>query len=348
MSDLEVIQSNLPDTLPELSKFVLVGREKLVSVRAEIRAIQNVGLAKEVLEQKKAEAQEIAELVTLSEMRIGSMLKEIPKASGGDRKSSEIKNDPVDNFDREENAIKPKAQVIQEIGFTPKQVSQFQRMAEHEDIVHEAIAEAKENDDIVSRAAVMQKIKEKEEEKKEPKAEKPPEEKPQPHVAYNSGNNEWYTPKDVIEAARKAMGSIDIDPASSEVANRVVGATEFYTAETNGLDKKLHGNVWMNPPYSADLIGKFVQKIVSERKDYKQAIVLVNNATETEWFNSLISVASAVCFPRSRVKFYMPDGKTGAPLQGQAVIYIGKNKTRFMDVFSVLGWCAVIHGLHAE
>ena len=129
--------------------------------------------------------------------------------------------------------------------------------------------------------------------------------KSKPHVAFNSGNNEWYTPKEIIEAARKAMGSIDIDPASSDVANEVVKAAEYYTAETDGLDKPLHGNVWMNPPYASDLIGKFIQKIVSERNSYKQAIVLVNNATETEWFNSLISVASAVCFPRSRVLMHL-------------------------------------------
>ena len=126
MSDLEVIQSNLPDTLPELSKFVLVGREKLVSVRAEIRAIQNVGLAKEVLEQKKAEAQEIAELVTLSEMRIGSMLKEIPKASGA-------RTDLKPNV-HEDKRLQTKTEKAEELGFSPKQVSQFQRMAEHEDV----------------------------------------------------------------------------------------------------------------------------------------------------------------------------------------------------------------------
>jgi hypothetical protein len=161
-----------------------------------------------------------------------------------------------------------------------------------------------------------------------------------PHVSYNSGNNEWYTPSEFIEAARKAMGGIDTDPASSDIAQEVVKAGTYYTAETNGLDKTWTGNVWMNPPYASDLIGKFIDKLIEERSNYNQAIILVNNATETEWFNKIISIASAVCFPKSRVKFYMPDGKTGAPLQGQAVIYIGENRNDFLSAFSALGWCA--------
>ena len=166
-----------------------------------------------------------------------------------------------------------------------------------------------------------------------------------PHVSFNSGNNEWYTPAELIEAARSAMGSIDLDPASNDIAQKVVKARTYYTAETNGLDKTWTGNVWMNPPYASDLIGKFVDKMVSERKNYEQAVILVNNATETEWFNRLISIADAVCFPKSRVKFYMPDGKTGAPLQGQAVLYIGDNSEKFFEAFRQIGWGATLHKL---
>lgn len=165
-----------------------------------------------------------------------------------------------------------------------------------------------------------------------------------PHVANNSGNNEWYTPAEFIEAAVDVMGCIDLDPASNPIANKVVKADKYYTAEDNGLDKTWSGNVWLNPPYASDLIGKFADKLISERENYTQAIVLVNNATETEWFNKIVSIASAVCFPKSRVKFYMPDGKTGAPLQGQAVLYIGEKPEEFTDVFCKLGWCCnVIH-----
>jgi ParB family chromosome partitioning protein len=110
--------------------------------------------------------------------------------------------------------------------------------------------------------------------------------------------------------------------------------------EDNGLEKPWFGNVWLNPPYASDLIGKFADKLVDELKHIKQAIVLVNNATETEWFYTMVVQATAVCFPRSRVRFVTPDGTTGAPLQGQAILYFGPDVNRFINVFDEKGWCA--------
>lgn len=166
-----------------------------------------------------------------------------------------------------------------------------------------------------------------------------------PHVSFNSGNNEWYTPAEFIEAAVKVMGKIDLDPASSEIANKTVKAEKYYTSEANGLAHKWFGNVWLNPPYSSDLIGKFSDKVLSEYGNCSQIIILVNNATETEWFCKLVSKASAVVFPKSRVKFYMPDGRTGAPLQGQAVLYIGSSPEKFLDCFKKFGWGAFLNGI---
>ena len=162
-----------------------------------------------------------------------------------------------------------------------------------------------------------------------------------PHVSYNSGNNEWYTPSDYIELARAVMGGIDLDPASSDKANEVVQAKTYYTAQDDGLCQDWQGRVWLNPPYSSDLITKFTEKLIAELPRVSQALVLVNNATETEWFSRLVSNAVAVCFPKSRVKFYMPDGTVGAPLQGQAILYFGVETEKFIDVFRAKGWCAL-------
>jgi len=160
------------------------------------------------------------------------------------------------------------------------------------------------------------------------------------HVANNSGNNEWYTPARFIDAAREVMGSIDTDPASSEVANRTVGAQIYFTKDTDGLKNVWFGNVWMNPPYAQPLMGDFAEAVTAkyESGEIKQACILVNNATETQWFQRMLSKASAVCFPKSRIKFIDFDGNaSGAPLQGQAIIYMGENNKGFAEHFSSEG-----------
>jgi ParB family chromosome partitioning protein len=136
------------------------------------------------------------------------------------------------------------------------------------------------------------------------------------------------------------MGTIDLDPASSEIANAVVKAGEYFTAEINGLDADWYGNVWLNPPYASDLIGKFCEKIFQEYTQNKvdAALVLVNNATETQWFALLATAAAAICFPSSRVKFWKPEGGTGQPLQGQAVLYFGPDVEAFIHEFRGIGF----------
>ena len=164
------------------------------------------------------------------------------------------------------------------------------------------------------------------------------------HVSNNSGVEEWYTPSELIEAARAVMGHIDLDPASSFFAQVTVKATKYYTVQDDGLLQDWRGTVWMNPPYTSGLIGKFTEKLAAHvvAGDVIEAIVLVNNATETAWFQSLVSVCSALCFPASRVRFLDPDGKPGAPLQGQAILYAGEYPDKFQDAFKPFGFCVEV------
>lgn len=48
MNGLTFQNNRIPANIEDLSKFALVGREKLTAVRAEIRAIDKLGLAEEV------------------------------------------------------------------------------------------------------------------------------------------------------------------------------------------------------------------------------------------------------------------------------------------------------------
>ena len=155
MRDLTIMQTNLPNTIEDLAKFVLVGREKLTAVRANIRAIDKLQLAEDVREQKKEEAQMLAEALLDAEVKIGDLLKQIPKATKGNQYTGKMVNDSsVDNQ-------KTKKQVVEELGFNQKQAERFETLSSNKEIVEQVKAEARENEDIPTRTRVLQLVKEK-------------------------------------------------------------------------------------------------------------------------------------------------------------------------------------------
>ncbi len=155
MNNMTTVQSKLPNTIEDLKKFILVGREKLTAVRANIRAIDKLQLAEDVREQKKEEAQMLAEALLDAEVRIGDLLKTIPKAKKGNQYTGKMVSDTdVDNQ-------KPKKQVIEELGFNQKQAERFETLSSNKDLVEQVKAEARENEDIPTRSRVLQLVKEK-------------------------------------------------------------------------------------------------------------------------------------------------------------------------------------------
>lgn len=62
------------------------------------------------------------------------------------------------------------------------------------------------------------------------------------------GTSEWYTPPDIVEAAREWLGAIDLDPASCAAAQATVQAATWYDAERDGLAPVWAGCVFLNPP----------------------------------------------------------------------------------------------------
>lgn len=168
---------------------------------------------------------------------------------------------------------------------------------------------------------------------------------PKPNRTQFTGENEWYTPKEHIERARQAMDGIDLDPATSQEAQKVVKAKKFFTVEDDGLKKNWAGRVWLNPPYAQPFIQQFVEKLVSEYGEGRttEAVLLTHNYTDTAWFHIAAGACSAICFTRGRVKFYNANGEVAAPTQGQAFFYFGANVDAFRAAFADVGFIAVVN-----
>jgi len=256
------------------------------------------------------------EIKVRAEIRAGEMLAAMPKHNGG-RPGKNPSND-TSGF-----------ATLEEIGISYDQSSRWQKLAAiPEEQRERTIADAKKSAGEVTTAALLRLTS-------------------RVHVSENSSENEWYTPPDIIERARRAMGGIDCDPASSSIANKNVKADVHYTAESNGLTKQWRGRIWLNPPYAQPLCAHFCEAVTHRflNKEIEQACVLVNNASETQWFARMHTASVAVCFLDGRVKYLDRSGKpANTPLQGQAVLYFGKRLASFSIAFSNAGRVTVLHG----
>lgn len=156
-------------------------------------------------------------------------------------------------------------------------------------------------------------------------------------------SDSWFTPSYYTELARDVMGSIDLDPFSSLTANEVVKANRFFDIKANAFKQEWFsssGTVFMNPPYGRNLIRPsievFIQKL--HKNEISQAVVLVNNATETKWFQLLLENASSVCFAKKRISFHSPDSKhVSGNTRGQVFFYFGEESNAFERSFNNVG-----------
>jgi hypothetical protein len=157
-------------------------------------------------------------------------------------------------------------------------------------------------------------------------------------INQTSGNFEYYTPSFIVEAARRVMGSIDLDPASSPVANQTVGATRYYTITDDGLQQPWFGNVWMNHPFSRANNPKWIDKLRVEYEigEVRQACCICFAATSESWFQPLFDYP--LCFLSPRTNYLLPDGTLKEDVtKGSVVAYLGINILAFVEEFKPLG-----------
>lgn len=177
-------------------------------------------------------------------------------------------------------------------------------------------------------------------------------------INQTSGEVEWYTPKPIIEAARATMGGIDLDPASSAIANERVRAFLFYNVYDDGISREWKGRAWLNHPFgraeapcepgctknhkhhSVRYYGNeaWIQKLLNEWRhgNVTQACCITFASTSEMWFRPLLQYPQ--CFLHGRTSYLTPEGNpvTGCT-KGSVVTYFGGSLDAFIQHFSPLG-----------
>ncbi len=157
-------------------------------------------------------------------------------------------------------------------------------------------------------------------------------------INQTSGDVEYYTPAEIVNAARRVMGAIDLDPASSDNANQIVRAAHIYTVKEDGLLQPWHGRIWMNHPFGLVQNPKWINKLEREYLEGRTeaACCIVYACTSERWFQPLMKHPQ--CYLTPRTNYRLPDGtiKKGVS-KGSVVTYYGNNVEAFAREYSPFG-----------
>jgi hypothetical protein len=155
---------------------------------------------------------------------------------------------------------------------------------------------------------------------------------------------EWYTPPEFIEMARTVLGSIDLDPASNDLAQTWIKAGTYYTASEDGMVQLWFGRVWCNPPYGKNQpkgrkAPDWLEKALScyENGEIEAAILLFNRSEAVRYKQQLKRVM-AICEVHRRISFLNAKGdKQSSPRYNNDFLYLGKDVGQFKQVFKEIG-----------
>jgi hypothetical protein len=136
-------------------------------------------------------------------------------------------------------------------------------------------------------------------------------------------SDSWYTPAPIVEAARDAMGGIELDPASHEEANLIVKAERYFTEQDNGLIQSWAcRSLFLNPP--GGLVAEFWLKLMTEWAANRIGCATWIGYSLEQLQTLQIACAQskaptpldyAICYPRKRIAFVENDAKKSLRMQ---------------------------------
>lgn len=154
-------------------------------------------------------------------------------------------------------------------------------------------------------------------------------------------NSSWFTPIEIIERVRLVFGgAIDLDPCTEVNAQCTIQAKQYYTVETDGLDKAniWSGNVYVNPPYGHYTHNKGMQELFLDRVmieygsgNIRSCIMLLKCCVGSRWFQKVLTLPHA--WLNDRLSFSSNHSESGKAPFGSVLVYVGPNTLEFAKAF---------------
>ncbi len=149
-------------------------------------------------------------------------------------------------------------------------------------------------------------------------------------ITYKNPNDEWYTPKSIVDIFTKGNYDNWMDPATNEFIANKHGFKKFYTIHDNGLNQRWEGNVWCNPPFS--LKDEFIKKAREyvDTTDNK-VFMLLPASLETKIWHSYILGKAKIYIPNRRIKFENPclEKQKGSSFTSVIVEFTKENNNQY-------------------
>lgn len=155
-----------------------------------------------------------------------------------------------------------------------------------------------------------------------------------------AGVQDYFTPPEIVDAARQAMGGIDLDAASHPLANRTHKIPDYFHTGRSAFDNAWYGRVWLNPPYGNNApwferIGRF-----TDTGEVEQLCMLSPMwAFQTAIARPIMERTTGLILLSPTPRFWgnKDADKTGSNLP-HGVIYIGPNGQQFHQAFARFGF----------
>jgi len=154
----------------------------------------------------------------------------------------------------------------------------------------------------------------------------------------NTGSTDWNTPPKYVDTVKKVLCDIELDPCSNDLS--IVNARLELQQDGLETDWDKYKTVFVNPPYGRG-ISEWLKKCSHAKSE---VIALIPVATNTKHWKESVFTADVICFLADTRLRFMINGSIehkGASM-ACCMVYWGKNKANFVEVFNEFGTCVEV------